>query len=622
MAVGPSHMIQLTFQAARITTRDGATLLDMSLYTLFALDAGNWIDGPRVEWDGIHGRWIAVMGSFNYGGTQSYLNLAVSDTADPTGSWTVTSWIPQVFVTSSYHLAAADFPDFAVTSDKVVLAGGLLDLSNGNLPLGAGTWVVPWSDIASNTPTGASFTLYDTMKSIHVATDATAGGAVHMLGLTTVLNLEYAKITGIGATLASSAFVPAPLGGVWPAAAPAGLHVHQLGSPATLLWSIGPAIKDTAYRNGILWIVSDYPSSFDAGATWNLSVLVSAIDVSGVAPVYYDEFVLAQSGIDQFGGGLGISGDRHVFLVWSRSSPTEYISTRAAVRTGLATLSAESVIDVGTRSYTSTFGRWSDYIGIAADPLFPSVVWQGDEAVGYEGSWRTKVSRLVYDTVAPTASAPTQELITNSSLSAQQVPVRVRWSAADAGSGISNVRIDRCLLAACAGTQLSGSAVSTSMILFHRWVTSVPSPADLVLRYQYQAIGVDGSGNASTPSIGLALAPVVTQQTTSVVYTGVWKNASNAAYSGGTAKYSTAAGAKATFTFSGRSVGFVSYRAPGRGKVKIYLDGKLKGTFSLAAATVQARRIIYAATTSAATHKLQIVVVSGKVLVDAFVVLK
>jgi hypothetical protein len=184
------------------------------------------------------------------------------------------------------------------------------------------------------------------------------------------------------------------------------------------------------------------------------------------------------------------------------------------------------------------------------------------------------------------------------------------------------VRVGRCDASPCTSPLLVGWQTGTTFATREYWVATPPAPTDLSWRYQYAVAATDGYGNVGNTMAGYALAPVLTQQTTSVAYTGVWKNASGSSYSGGSAKYSTAVGAKATFTFNGRSVGFVSFKALGRGKVKIYLDGKLKGTFSLANATAQARRIIYAATTTAATHKLMLVVVSGRVDVDAFVVLK
>ena len=50
-----------------------------------------------------------------------------------------------------------------------------------------------------------------------------------------------------------------------------------------------------------------------------------------------------------------------------------------------------------------------------------------------------------------------------------------------------------------------------------------------------------------------------------VKYTGRWATSSSTAYWGGKAKSSSTAGAKATFTFTGRSVAIVSRLGPGRG---------------------------------------------------------
>ena len=158
--------------------------------------------------------------------------------------------------------------------------------------------------------------------------------------------------------------------------------------------------------------------------------------------------------------------------------------------------------------------------------------------------------------------------------------------------------------------------------MLHSWLTAPAAGGDLAARYQYQATALDVFGNTSAPALSLALAPVVTQQTTSVAYTGTWSNASGIGYSGGSARVSSKVGATATFTFAGKSVGFVSYRTATSGKVKVYLDGVLKATLNLKSSTIQSKRLVYTANTGAGTHKLKLVIVSGKIAVDAFVVLK
>jgi hypothetical protein len=102
---------------------------------------------------------------------------------------------------------------------------------------------------------------------------------------------------------------------------------------------------------------------------------------------------------------------------------------------------------------------------------------------------------------------------------------------------------------------------------------------------------------------------------------------SSSLYSGGSARYASAAGASASYTFTGRSIGFVTSRGPYRGAVRIYVDGVLATTIDLYAATDTFRYVAFARTWSTSgTHTIKAVVVGTagrpRVVVDAFEVLR
>jgi hypothetical protein len=624
MAASPSHLLQTTAVGVRILTRDTVWLMDVSLETLFGLEPGETADMARVLWDPAHKRWVGSSLSFGPGDA-TFLNVAVSDAADPTGTWSTFGFQPQIWVdgvTPGYHYVLPDFPALALSSDKIVLAANLFQLDFGGAFRGSGIWVLPWSEVLATGSATAHFETRSTLFSVRPANNLSPSAAVHLVATDASDSVVYARVTGTGATLAISDFVVVPsLDPLWDTGAPYSLSPRQPGSPATIAHSSNDVITDAVWANGHLWFVSNYPKSFDGGSTWNLTARSTDIAVSTGAPVANGDWYAEGDGTDYFMPAVGVSADGTVFLTWNRSSPLEYVSLEAVASQTGDNWSLPITLASSSSPYTMFSGRWGYSVGIAQDPVGSAAVWQTGEAVRADGKWTTVISRLVMDSVLPAVTAPTQELVAGTTLN-QQVSVRVRWTASDAGSGLAGVWVGRCTASPCSDPLYMGWQTGTSFTTREYWVASPPAPTDLSWRYQYAVSATDNYGNTSPDVTGLALAPVVTQQTTSVTYSGVWKNASGANYSGGSIKYSTAAGAKATFTFNGRSVAVVSYKAPGRGKVKIYLDGKLKGTFSLANATAQARRLVYATTTTAATHKLQLVVVSGRVDVDAFVVLK
>jgi hypothetical protein len=96
---------------------------------------------------------------------------------------------------------------------------------------------------------------------------------------------------------------------------------------------------------------------------------------------------------------------------------------------------------------------------------------------------------------------------------------------------------------------------------------------------------------------------------------------------GGSDKYSSAKSASATYAFTGGSIGLVAMKGPGRGSVKVYIDGVGKATVNLYRASAQYRVVVRRynfATVGAHTVKLVVVGTSGhpRVDVDAFVVVK
>jgi hypothetical protein len=198
--------------------------------------------------------------------------------------------------------------------------------------------------------------------------------------------------------------------------------------------------------------------------------------------------------------------------------------------------------------------------------------------------------------------------------------VKVSWSAAtDPGSGIARYQLE-ALTGGSTNLYPISTGTATSISQRHWWTPYGSSDR----RYmQYRARAVDGAGNAGAWATGSSLYPYVYDQATGTTYSGTWSTSSSSSYYKGSAKYSSRAGASVSFLFSGRSVGFVSYRASTRGKVKVYVDNVYKGTVTLTSSASMAKRIVYAAGWSTSgTHRLKLVVSSGRVDVDAFVVLK
>ena len=139
---------------------------------------------------------------------------------------------------------------------------------------------------------------------------------------------------------------------------------------------------------------------------------------------------------------------------------------------------------------------------------------------------------------------------------------------------------------------------------------------------------MDNAGNWSAWRYGTSFRVSLPQQTTTAIaWYGTWRTTSTTAASGGSLRYATSSTARARFSFTGRSVSWVSATGPTRRSAAIYVDGRWVKTISLYATTTSYRKVVFSKTwSSVGYHKIEIRVRGTKghprVDVDAFVVLK
>lgn len=217
---------------------------------------------------------------------------------------------------------------------------------------------------------------------------------------------------------------------------------------------------------------------------------------------------------------------------------------------------------------------------------------------------------VLIDRSAPTTTAPVASLRAGVPLSGSGMPTRLTWSATDSGG------------AGPATYDVARSYDGAGFTIITTGLTSPTAVYNLASghTYRYEIRTHDRAGNVGGWAAGPTLHPLLLQQTSSsILYHGTWTTATYASFSGGSVRYATAAGASASYTFTGRGVAFVTTRAASRGSVKVYIDGVLVSTVSCYAASTTFRYVAYSrAWTSSGTHTIKLVVVgtSGRPRVD------
>lgn len=221
----------------------------------------------------------------------------------------------------------------------------------------------------------------------------------------------------------------------------------------------------------------------------------------------------------------------------------------------------------------------------------------------------TTVSLTVTNS-APTMTAPAPTLYSNTTLGSTTVRVKDAWSACDA-DGLTSYKLQR---------QVSGGTWTT-VTLSTALSTSINQSLTKGKTYRYRVRATDKTGQVSTYSYGPSFQAIVSDQTSSLIsYTGTWLPGSTSTYFGGTVKYSTTPGASATYTINASGAAWIAYKSSTRGSAQVFVDGVLKATINLNSSTTTPKAQVYAINWGAnGPHTVKVVVVSGRVDIDAFV---
>jgi uncharacterized protein YkwD len=271
-------------------------------------------------------------------------------------------------------------------------------------------------------------------------------------------------------------------------------------------------------------------------------------------------------------------------------------------------------------STQSTFDWWMGSSAHRANMLEPRATHVGVGA--YKGTWGSAANTHMWtlvliqapyngDTTPPTVTPPTSRLYTPSTLGGTTMPVRTSWSASDP-SGVARYKLQ---------VQVDGGSWTTVSLASwtSKWVKQALTQGT---PYRYRVRAWDAAGNRSAWAYGPTFVPRRTQQSSSAVtYGGAWTTVVEGSASGGSYAFTSSAGAWASFTFTGASVGWVSIRSVYGGSADVYVDDVLVKTVDLSAASVAWRMLVFTRSwSSQGTHTIKLVARGdGRVYVDAFV---
>jgi hypothetical protein len=263
------------------------------------------------------------------------------------------------------------------------------------------------------------------------------------------------------------------------------------------------------------------------------------------------------------------------------------------------------------------------YVATTAYPL-TTLYWRIRAESGYGqiqgeviGSSAPRVMTMVAgvgDTTPPTVSAMTRRFLSGSALSSGRIRMRIGWTGADPGGTIHGYRVARSVDGG--PWAVVGPSVTAT------WLDQLVTPGHA---YRYRVTAIDTAGNQSSPLNG----PSITisrynENNARISYSGTWSTVTASFYLNGAARKSTRLGSKASITFTGRSLAWISRRGPDRGKAEVYVNGTRVATIDLRATTYQNQRVVWTGSwSSSVSRKVTIRVLGTKgrprVDLDAFV---
>ncbi len=380
-AVGLTNVVTALNSQVRIQDRAGQQISTVTLATFWSAltPAPNSPFDPQVLYDPYARRWILTSVSDATNANSAVL-LAVSSSADPTGTWFFTRVNADTGGTNW-----ADRPHTAFSQDWITVAVNMFTITNsvftrqniyafdkvnkyggGN---NAPTLMTDTSGYGSSVP---AVTYDPTLHTMYLLSQGTSQNGTGFLRIST--------ITGaIGSeTLSVGSFFQTPYS--WAQTPPNNADfAPQLGS-TNKIQNGDSRIQNCVYRGGALWLT--HTVFFPATGTptrsavqwWQVTTPTNIVQrglIDDTDGVYFYAFP-----------SIAVNRYNDVLIGYSRFATNQYASANYAFRFAedtANTLRHDTIFKAGEapyyKTYSGTKNRWGDYSMVAVDPINDTTMW-------------------------------------------------------------------------------------------------------------------------------------------------------------------------------------------------------------------------------------------------------
>jgi hypothetical protein len=417
VAAGPGYlveMVNLGVRFWRIGNGPAEQLTTRRLESFFGTGADRLTD-PRVVYDTQTGRWWASISDLD----ATSIHLAVSDTSDPTGHWTISSYKAP---------GCADQPRLGLADGLVVIGADIFAncQGEGSAASGSELWIINKAQLLAGSTSPAATTygpdagfasltpvqsLSQTATEYVVSVNEPTSRVAHVLTVTGIPPAAV-SVTEV-ATPAINRLGRPPFAGQPPTS----------GRASPGLDTNDDRVLDAVWQNGTIWFAAN------GGCVPPGDALIrSCARIIGLATptlTVATDVDLAVAGTNLFYPALRENGNGDLVVVYGESGITVEPQTVVVARTPDGTFTQPVVVAQSASPYRGD--RYGDYFGAAADPTDPATVWvageSGTDSAGGHG-WSTYVASAA---VTPAGGTPPPVLV------AQPPAVRAVAAAGRAG---------------------------------------------------------------------------------------------------------------------------------------------------------------------------------------------
>jgi hypothetical protein len=419
-AAGPSHYVEWINGRFSVYNKTNASRVKTMTDLTFWSQAGvtipsSWdVTDPRLVYDPTVQRWFASMVDFDpsFVINSNHFLLAVSASADPTGTWRGVS-----FLSDTNGVNFADFPRLGLDDQGVYLSGNMFPAIGDSV--GASLVSIPKTNLLGTTLIIANRTTFNLLaESTYgyipqpaVCLDGSGRGSVlaaagpgydlsgNPVNETTLLNYVVANAAGpgratlTGRTTLSVSSYSAPLDPTQPD----GSFNLDDGDArfSGMVYEVG----------GVLYAVHNTEVNNLAAVRWyrinaaNHTVLESGTITDPTLDLFYPSIAATPSGT--------------VVVCFNGSSISSYVSAYAVVgltANGVTSFGNRLLLKSGSASYQDQPGvdpntyvsRWGDYSSTCVDPADPNRFWTIQMYPSGSSTWSTQITEL--RTAVPTLS--------------------------------------------------------------------------------------------------------------------------------------------------------------------------------------------------------------------------